>query len=359
VSPNLSAARRLVAEGVEAGAYPAAVVEAGRRGGPVWREAFGRLTYAGDAPVTRLDTMFDLASLTKVIATTSAALRAVSDGLVDLDDPIARHAATWAGPERAAVTLRHLFDHSSGLPAYAELWRDHRGREAYEAAICATPLSYAPGSASVYSDLGFMLAGLILERVATRTLDVLLAERVAGLDDVPRDEGLTYRPPASSWSRIAPTEEDPWRGRLLAGEVHDENAWALGGVAAHAGMFGTAGAVGAFARRVMETFDADTPLGRAAVMRRFAARTGVPGSSRAIGWDTMRPTSSCGRLLSPSAIGHTGFTGTSLWIDHEADLYIVLLTNRVHPTRRNERLTALRPMIHDAIARVLRNVRGA
>ncbi len=154
-------------------------------------------------------------------------------------------------------------------------------------------------------------------------------------------------------SRIAPTEADPWRARLLRGEVHDENAAVLEGVAGHAGVFGTARAVGDFARLVLRTFHEPTVLGTPPLMATFAQATGVPGSSRALGWDTMRPTSSCGTLMSPAAIGHTGFTGTSLWIDPTRDVYVVFLTNRVHPTRANEALVSIRPRLHDAIGREL------
>ena len=157
-------------------------------------------------------------------------------------------------------------------------------------------------------------------------------------------EPLTFNPPRAWRVRTAPTEVDAWRGRLLVGEVHDENTWALGGAAGHAGLFGTAAAVGAFARAVLRTI-AGEPIARAAPRRcgRSSRRTDVPGSSRALGWDTMLPTSSCGTQLSPTAIGHTGFTGTSLWIDWERDLYVVLLTNRVHPTRTNEAIRKVRP----------------
>jgi CubicO group peptidase (beta-lactamase class C family) len=150
-------------------------------------------------------------------------------------------------------------------------------------------------------------------------------------------------------SRIAPTEFDPWRNRLLQGEVHDENAAALDGVAAHAGLFGTAADVGVFARTVLRTFIEPTVLADPPLMARMANVTDVPDSSRALGWDTMRPTSSCGRRLSPTAIGHTGFTGTSLWIDRDQDLYVVLLTNRVHPSRSNEALLSIRPRVHEAV----------
>ena len=158
-----------------------------------------------------------------------------------------------------------------------------------------------------------------------------------------------HAPPASLRGQIAPTEFDPWRQRLLQGEVHDENAALLGGIAGHAGLFGTVQEVGAFARLVLSTFQQATLIGDPDTMLTFATKSAVPGSSRALGWDTMLPTSSCGKKFSARAIGHTGFTGTSLWVDPALDVYVVLLTNRVHPSRTNNRLQALRPLIHDAV----------
>lgn len=346
MSRQFAAARALLEQGVGARAYPAAVVDVGTRTSTLWREAVGGLTFSAAAPRADTQTIFDLASLTKVIVTASAAMRAVADGALDLRTPVADLSEPWAqAPDRRRVTVRHLLDHSSGLPAHLDLWRRVEGREAYEAAIATTPLASPPGSGSTYSDLGFILLGLILERVRGATLDVQLGALVSA----PPREVLTYRPDAALEPRIAPTEHDPWRGRTLVGDVHDENAAALGGVAGHAGVFGTVGAVGAFARLILRTFAAGSALGPAELMATFAARTGVPGSSRALGWDTMLPTSSCGTRMSSDAIGHTGFTGTSLWIDWRRDLYVVLLTNRVHPTRRNELFRALRPKIHDAI----------
>jgi CubicO group peptidase (beta-lactamase class C family) len=242
------------------------------------------------------------------------------------------------------------------------LWEHARGRDAFERAIARTPLDAPPGARSVYSDLGFMLLGFLIADVGGRPLDEQWADwrRVA----LPRDAILAFGPvggPARGrpgFPRpVAPTELDPWRGRVLSGEVHDENAAALGGVAAHAGLFGTARAVGAFARLVLQTFQSPTPLGSPDAMRLFA-RPSRPDDSRALGWDTMRPTSSCGALMSPTAIGHTGFTGTSLWIDPEQDVYVVLLTNRVHPTRENQALPQLRPRFHDAVMRGLGGRKG-
>jgi CubicO group peptidase (beta-lactamase class C family) len=336
---RLGAARDVLRGAVEARSFPAAVVEVGRSRGPLWREPFGKLTYDAGAPFTRLDTIFDLASLTKVIATTSLAMRAIREGRLTLDTTVASRLKSWTGEDRQGVTIRHLLDHSSGLPAHARLWEQARGRAEFERAIVALPLERPPGTASVYSDVGFMLLGFILEDSAGSPLDRQFGLLSSGLSG-----DIRYRPPSEWRTRIAPTEADAWRGRVLQGEVHDENAAALGGVAGHAGLFGTAGVVGRFAQ-----------LGRPDEIRRFTTRTHVPGSSRALGWDTMLPTSSCGTRMSPRAIGHTGFTGTSLWIDREKDVYVVLLTNRVHPTRANEALIALRPRLHDAVMAAFSN----
>ena len=338
-------ATALLSEAIRARAMPAAVAEVGRRTGRVWTTALGTLSYDAGSRPTTLDTVFDLASLTKVIATTTLAMRAVESGALRLDTPVADVLATWRGDDRAGVTIRHLLDHSSGLPAHRRLWEQARGRDAFEHLIAATPLESVPGTKAVYSDLGFILLGFILADVLGEPLDALWDHwRRTSL---PRDAAITYGTAATA-APIAPTEQDPWRGHVLRGEVHDENAAALGGVAAHAGLFGTARAVGAFARLVLQTFRSPTPLGDPDLMRTFASPS-RPEASRALGWDTMRPMSSCGTLLSPTSIGHTGFTGTSLWIDHERDLYVVLLTNRVHPTRDNPALPALRPAFHDAV----------
>jgi CubicO group peptidase (beta-lactamase class C family) len=324
------------------------VVDVGRESGAIWREAFGTLTYDAGAASCAPDTVFDLASLTKVVATASTAMALVDRAQIRLDLPVGEWLPEWRSADRASIRIRHLLDHSSGLPGHARFWEHARDRDELRRALAALPLEREPGRASVYSDPGFMLLGFALEQAGGASLE----ERFNSFD-FGGGEPLLYRPGRDLVDRIAPTEQDPWRGRLLRGEVHDENAAVLGGAAPHAGLFGTAGAVGAFARLVLRTLHEDTVLGPAALMRQFAARTGVPDSSRALAWDTMLPTSSCGTRMSPTAIGHTGFTGTSLWIDYERDLYVVLLTNRVHPTRENNQLAALRPRFHDAVVEEL------
>lgn len=350
-------ASAILLDGIRDGAFPSAAAEVGRAEGTSWRRAFGTLTYDADSAKTSHETIFDLASLTKIIATTTLAMRAIDDGLLTLDDRVASHLPDWRTADRAEVTIRDLLAHASGLPAYLPFFRDHTGRVEFQPAICQTPLEYAPRSQSIYSDLGFMLLGFILEDLRRNTragpgrfdpAATLTAQfrRIAAFITI---EPFAYTPPRTWRSRTAPTEHDRWRGRTLQGEVHDENAWALGGVAGHAGLFGTAGAVGAFAQSALRTIAGDRVLASPAIFREFIQLAGIPGSSRALGWDTMLPTSSCGTRMASTAIGHTGFTGTSLWIDWERDLYVVLLTNRVHPTRDNNRLRAIRPAFHDAV----------
>jgi CubicO group peptidase (beta-lactamase class C family) len=236
------------------------------------------------------------------------------------------------------VTILDLLEHASGLTAYLPFFRDHFGRVEFERAFCTMPLEYAPRTQSIYSDLGFILLAFILEDAYGRPFADVFRETSG-----PKAGDLLFNPARELRDRCAPTELDLWRGRLLQGEVHDENCYALGGAAGHAGLFGTAEAVGDFARAILSTFG-DTTL------ERFVRKSTVPGSSRALGWDTMLPTSSCGTRMSPRAIGHTGFTGTSLWIDPERDLYVVMLTNRVHPSRENNQIQPVRRAFHDAVA---------
>ena len=339
MSVAFSEPARIIERGMESRAFPAAAIEVGRRDQVLWRQAFGRLTYASDAAPASNDTIFDLASLTKVIATATLAMRAVDAKTLSLDDRVADRLTSWRGTDREHVTIAGLLEHASGLTAYLPFFRDHHGRAEFERAIASLPLEYAPRTHSIYSDLGFMLLAFILEDVSGKPFATLF-------DDL---FGLRFNPPRDMRVRCAPTELDLWRGRLLQGEVHDENTWALGGAAGHAGLFGTAASVGAFARLVLADLDGAAILARPETIARFVRKSTVAGSSRALGWDTMLPTSSCGTRLSTRAIGHTGFTGTSLWIDPAQDLYIVLLTNRVHPTRDNNAIQPVRRAVHDAV----------
>ena len=332
--------------------FPAAVIEVGRAARPEWRQAVGTLTYDPASLPTREDTIFDLASLTKVLATTPLVMRLVERGGLGLDDPVARYLQTWRGSDREAVTIRDLLSHSSGLPAYQPFYRTRHGREAIEQAIVATPLEYPPNTKSIYSDLGFMLLGFILADVAP-----LEAQFDALHGQMQNPEDLQFFAPELWKKRTAPTRQAETRG-LLVGDVDDDNAWALGGAAGHAGLFGTAAAVGACARHFLQVLSGRVGAFQPETLRTFVTRRDdVPGSSRALGWDTMLPTSSCGTRMSPQAFGHTGFTGTSLWIDPENDIYVVLLTNRVHPDASNDAIQDVRRAVHDAVMREVATIR--
>jgi len=347
---NAAGAASLIEKGIRARAFPGASIEVGRRDVVLWNAAFGRFTYAHDAPDVRADTAYDLASLTKVIATTTCAMQAMDAGALPLDARVADRLAAWRGADREAVTIGDLLEHASGLTAYLPFFRDHHGRADFERAICTLPLEYAPRTRSIYSDLGFILLGFILAD-AGFPLDRNLGRHAV--------DPILFNPPRDWKARTAPTELDLWRGRLIQGEVHDENAWALGGIAGHAGLFGTAAAVGSFARDVLKGLRGEATFARPETFARVATKSAVHASSRALGWDTMLPTSSCGTQFTARALGHTGFTGTSLWIDPELDLYVVLLTNRVHPSRDNNAIQPVRRAVHDAIVAAARAMRSS
>jgi CubicO group peptidase (beta-lactamase class C family) len=340
-----AAARHVLAEAVRARVFPAAVVEAGTATQPLWSEAFGHLTFDAGAAATAEDTIFDLASLTKVLGTTPLIMQVVERGALALDDPLTAHLRSWQGDDRAPVTVRDLLAHCSGLPAYRPLYLRERGDEAFEQVIVGLPLAYTPRTRAVYSDLDFILLGILLG--GSTALPNRLATLLGQMGVVDPLQFL----PSRIWSaRTAPTAHDVFRGRVLIGEVDDANAWALGGVAGHAGLFGTAAAVGAAARHLLQILDGRVGAFQRSTLAEFiAVRRDIAGSSRALGWDTMRPTSSCGTRLSPRSFGHTGFTGTSLWIDPDRGLYVVLLTNRVFPDRMNTAIQVVRPALHDAV----------
>ena len=350
-------------QSVACGDVPGAVVCVARRGQVVWHEAYGAAAWVPQRRAMRRETLFDIASLTKVMATTPLVLGAHRDGVLQLDDPLRRFYPAVSS-EVGAVTVRHLLSHCGGfadwLPLYAKLGSNGTApqrRQQAAALILREPLAYRPGQASVYSDLGFILLGDILETCYGQTLDVLLEQRVArplGLNRV------AYRPLGQSEaggcpSAFAATERCDWRGRVLAGEVHDANAWAMGGVAAHAGLFAPAAGVWAFAHAMLEAAAGRRDWLPPALLRQsWQRQTHPPGTTRALGWDTPTPgRSSAGSFFSASAVGHLGFTGCSLWIDLQRQVSVVLCTNRVHPTRQGSHIARLRPRVHDLVMHAL------
>jgi CubicO group peptidase (beta-lactamase class C family) len=348
VTTELPATIRAVLEAaIAAHVTPGGVVEVGTTSGPRWTAGAGAHTYAADATAVTLDTVYDLASLTKVIATTTLAMRAHLTRALPLDTSVATRCVAFA--RHPAFTVGDLLEHAAGFPAHRPFYLSVAGRAAYLARIAAEPLAYAPRTGHEYTDLGIILLGLLLEDAAAAPLDAqfdaFVAATLAGAE-------IAFGPRASWTGRVAPTGFDPWRGRVMAGHVHDGNAAALGGVAGHAGLFATAPAVGTFARWLLRLWRGGAPASfgiTPEMVAHVTARGTVPGSSRALGWDTMLPTSSCGTRMSPTAFGHTGFTGTSLWIDPVRGLYVVLLTNRVHGANDAEGIRALRIGLHDAV----------
>jgi len=347
----LDDARRVVEAAIAAHTFPAAAVEAGGSAGVLWARSFGRLTFDADAPAALDDTIFDLASLTKPLATGSAAMEMVRTGALALDAPVFGFFDEWRGIEREAVTVRDLLEHASGLPARL-VDQPPATRREFEHDISTIALEYPPRSRSIYSDLGFILVGFLLEQIAGAALPSLFDPVLAPLRVAP-PEYLGFEPPPPLRGRCAPTlpmDVDPRRGRRLAGEVHDNYAAALGGAAGHAGLFGTAAGVGAFARAFLRAARGlDGAPFSTALVPLFVARSGVPGSSRALAWDTMLPTSSCGTRMSAQAFGHVGYTGTSVWIDPARDRYFVLLTNRACGGGTLEEMRAARRAFHDAL----------
>lgn len=330
------AVEAVLREAIARRVFPGAVIEVGRAGAAIGTIARGSLTYAPDSRAVAADTVYDLASLTKVLATTALVASEARSGRVRINDRVRHWIPSWTGDERQPVTLQDLLEHCAGLPAHRPYWEQRLGAASFELAICEEPLDYLPRTKSVYSDPGFMLLGFVLERAAGTPLDRLFAEWRDR--EVGRDTELAFGASAGWLDRTAPTEDSAY-GEERRGVVHDENCAALAGVAGHAGLFGTAAAVGACARWWLASPQ----------WPQFTRKSHTPGSSRALGWDTMLPTSSCGTRLSSRAVGHTGFTGTSLWLDPEQDLYVVLLSNRVHPSRSGEGIQEARRAIHDAV----------
>jgi CubicO group peptidase (beta-lactamase class C family) len=331
---GMSAARlanidRVVERGIRAGGYPGAAVVVGRKGAAVWEKGFGRLGWTGDAgSVVPERTIYDLASLTKVVGTTTAVMILFDEGKLRLDDRVVQYIPEFGGGAKDNVTIRMLLEHRSGLPAGRDLWRLASTPEEARAAVISTPLFATPGQYYEYSDLGADMLGFVVEAVSGEKLDRFLDTRVfgpLGMSDT------RFRPDASLRERVAPTELNPPRGYPLRGEVHDENAYALGGVAGHAGLFSTASDLAVFAQMLLNGGSYNgTRIVADSTVRLFTRRA---AGTRALGWDTCAGTGSCGTYFSPTAYGHTGFTGTSLWIDPEREMFVVLLTNRVHAAR--------------------------
>lgn len=338
-------------------AFPGAALAVTYRGALLASQGFGRFTYDDNAPAVERDTIFDLASVSKAIVTTTIAMQLYERGQLPLDVPLAHFLPEFVSlaPKhqqamREAVTLRMILAHASGLPAYEKLFEFANTREDLIRAAITTPLAFTPGSKSEYSDIGFILLGEVLAKLAGAPLDVLARQEIFAPLSMTR---ACFNPRAEWKSGIPPTEDDErFRKRVLQGEVNDENAYVMGGVAGHAGLCAPATDIAVFAECMLR---GGSPIVGAETLKLFTRRETSPaGTTRALGWDTPSLTgSSSGRYFSSLAFGHLGFTGASLWIDPGRKLSVTLLTNRTWPNRTAQGIRQVRPQLHDAIVEAL------
>lgn len=355
---QLQPAFTLIENAIADKAFPGAALAVGYRG-KVSYHAFGHLSYDKDSPTTKIDTMYDLASLTKVVVTTTLVEKLVEGDFaypLNLDTPIERFLPEWAtGPQpewRHKVTVRHLMTHTSGLPPFKEYWRTSKGKADTLRMIFAEPLEYEPGTKVVYSDLGIILTAEIIQRLTGQPLDQLANEYI--FEPLGMKNSM-YNPPKKLWPLIAPTEVDnQFRHRLIQGEVHDENAYAIGGVSGHAGVFSTSPDLAAFCQMLLNGgVYAHQRIVKRSTIAEFTAPQPLAQNTRTLGWVVPTEGSSSGHYFSIHSYGHTGFTGTTIWIDPDRELFVVLLTNRVNPTRENHKIAEVRPAVHDAIMQSL------
>jgi len=336
---------------VEDRSFPGASVAVTHKGKLVCCRAVGYFTYDRGSPEVTTASIFDLASLTKVVATTTMAMILYERGSLDLDTPVDSVFPDFGDNDqrRPEVTLRMLLAHASGLPAYEKLFLRTRTREELLAAALAMPLAADPGSKAAYSDIGFIILGAALERIAGESLDRFSQREIFG----PLGMAHTaFSPPAQWHSLIPPTaRDDTFRGRVIQGEVQDENASLMNGVAGHAGLFATAEDLAVFAHAILR---GGAPILRPETISLFTRRGTAPaGTSRALGWDTPSSPSQSGKHFSEGSFGHLGYTGTSLWIDVQRQLSVTLLTNRTWPDCANQAIKRVRPQFHDAVIEAL------
>lgn len=332
-------------------ASPGAALAIGRNGLAAYMRAYGALDWDPSSASVTDSSLYDMASLTKVIATTTAAMLLEESGKLDIDRTVASYLPEFDAPDKAQITVRQLLTHRGGMEAFSDLWRTNHGRAEYLRALNARPLAYQPGTKMIYSDWDMVLMQLVIERLAGTTLDAFIDERLfkpLGMRD------SHFNPSQDLLPRIAPTEVVPFRGGLIRGVVHDENAWSLGGVSGNAGLFSSARDLALFCQMMLNGGELNgVQILKPETIARWTARQDV-SSSRALGWDTPSRQSSAGHYFSLRSFGHTGFTGTSIWIDPEKQLYVILLTNRVNPTRQNQKQIPLRRAVADAVQLAVR-----
>jgi CubicO group peptidase (beta-lactamase class C family) len=338
--------------------FPGGVLLVAEKQKIVFFKAYGYAHLSSHRPMTK-ETIFDLASLTKPLSTALAVMKLILYDQIELEDPLSQIMPEFERTDKAEIKLKNLLYHDSGLPDYRPYYKTLEGiardsrRNALRKLLVQEPLINPIGKKVIYSDLGFMILAWVVERISNQRLDHFVADEIyqpLGLNNL----FFISRNLAESRGHFAATENCPWRKKILEGQVHDENAYVVGGVEGHAGLFGTADNIYRLLVELLSIYRGErkSALFHKDLLHRFFKR--LPGTDKALGFDTPGVTdSSCGRGFSQNSIGHLGFTGTSFWMDLERSVIVILLTNRVHPSRENEDIKEFRPVLHDAVRKTM------
>jgi CubicO group peptidase (beta-lactamase class C family) len=334
-------------------AFPGCAVSIGYQGKLIFEQSFGNFTYDSDSPKIEVNSIFDLASVTKVVATTTTSMILYDQGRLNLDWKVIDVVPAFQGKDKEKVTIRHLLTHTSGLPGWIRFYLDLTGKERIIQEICDTDLENKPGTTYEYSDLGMIMMQKIIETIAKKSLDQLVRDYITTPLNMKR---TFYNPDSSLINQIVPTEISEWHQKLVHGFVHDENTYVMGGVSGHAGLFSTVQDLFVFCQMYLNRgLYNNRRILKAETINFFTTRQNiVEGSTRALGWDTRSEKHSmAGDYMSMRAFGHSGFTGTTVWIDPENQVFVVLLSNRVFPTRENRKISSVRPIVHNYVMRTM------
>jgi CubicO group peptidase (beta-lactamase class C family) len=338
-----------IREAIKDGAFPGCAISFGFRNRIVFQEAFGHFSYDLQSKTVQNSSIFDLASVTKVVATTTIVMILFDQGRLNLDWKVVDVVPDFKGKNKELVTIRHLLTHSSGLPGWIQFYLTMKGKEPIFKEICQTDLIYQPGAKTIYSDLGMILMQKVIETITQKPLNLLVKELITGPLNMTR---TFFNPEQQYLSEIVPTEVSDFHKQLVRGVVHDENAFVMGGVSGHAGLFSSVEDLSVFCQMYLNggIYNFERVLEPETIKLFTSRQNQVEGSTRALGWDTRSEQESMsGDFMSLQAFGHSGFTGTTVWIDPVYDLFVVLLTNRVHPTRENQKIRKVRPMVHNFV----------
>jgi CubicO group peptidase (beta-lactamase class C family) len=328
-------------------AFPGCAISIGYQGKLIYEQSFGHFTYDPGSPKVMVNSIFDLASVTKVVATTTTAMILYDQGRLNLDQKVIEIVPEFRGKEKDKVTIRHILTHTSGLPGWVRFYLDLEGKDRIVQEICKTELINEPGTTYIYSDLGMILMQKILESITKKTLDLLVQDYITTPLNMKR---TFYNPDSSLRDQIVPTEISEWHQELVHGFVHDENTFVMGGVSGHAGLFSTVQDLSIFCQMYLNMgLYNNRRILKSETINTFTSRQNiVEGSTRALGWDTRSEEHSmAGDFMSMQAFGHSGFTGTTIWIDPVNQVFVVLLSNRVYPTRENRKISRVRPNVHN------------